>query len=202
LELILKHFPDLSPIQISQFEQLYDLYLHWNKKINVISRKDIDHLYTHHILHSLSIAKIIELGKAQNILDFGTGGGFPGIPLAIYYPKVQFHLVDSINKKITVVDNIAKALSLENITTSHQRVEDIKGLKFDAITCRAVASTEQIIAWTAHLLKKNSLGWLLLKGGDLTNELATIKNHSIKIHELYPFFKISFFKEKYLLNIK
>ena len=169
------YFPDLTDVQKGQIDQLYPLYLEWNAKINVVSRKDIDQLYERHVLHSLAIAKFIQFLPGSHILDLGTGGGFPGVPLAILFPEAQFHLVDSINKKISVVNAVAEALQLKNLTAAHQRAEKVKG-QFDFIVSRAVAKTKQLSMWSNQKIKTESLhsignGLLLLKGGDLAEEL-------------------------------
>ena len=207
LELILKYFGDFSPVQLQQFAALASLYEDWNSKINVISRKDIESLYEKHVLHSLSIAAVFECAPGIEILDLGTGGGFPGIPLAIFFPEVKFHLADSIGKKLKVVDAVVEALQLKNITTQHTRAEDIKNRKFDAVVSRAVAPLGDLWRWSKPLLKKRNTsngntinGLVCLKGGDLAQEIAesTCTPRSIEIHDL---FKESFFKEKYLIHV-
>ncbi len=177
MQAILKYFADVSPKQIEQFQALQDIYNDWNAKINVISRKDIDALYEKHVLHSLSIATIVSFSAKTNIIDIGTGGGFPGIPLAIFFPDVQFHLVDSIAKKLTVVREVTSAIGLHNVTTQHTRAEDIKNRKFDFALSRAVAPLKDLWQWSKPLLTKDnkqtiSNGLICLKGGDLANEIA------------------------------
>lgn len=209
-KIIHQYFPGLTVAQTEQFEKLLPLYKEWNEKINVISRKDMDNFYERHVLHSLSIAKFASFPSETKVLDFGTGGGFPGIPLAIYFPEVTFHLVDSIGKKITVVKEIVKELGLKNVTAEKQRVEEVKS-KYDFITCRAVTELSTIIKWTRNLLKdtpalateanKLKNGWLLLKGGDIDSEI----NKAKVIAEKFPlsgFYTEEFFKEKYLIYIK
>ena len=193
---ILNYFPDLQPVQIEQFKQLQPLYTDWNEKINVISRKDIENLYERHVLHSLSIAKLIKFVNGTKIIDVGTGGGFPGIPLAIMFPNVGFHLIDSIGKKITVVKEVAKELGLNNVTAVQSRSENIKK-KFDFVVSRAVTDIPQFIGFTQHLLSprdRNSIpnGILYLKGGDFRHELDKIKQYS-EIYEITDFFKEEFF---------
>jgi len=200
MEIILKYFPELTEHQRSQFAQLQALYTEWNEKINVISRKDIDQLYLHHVLHSLALVKVQNFKDGQRVLDVGTGGGFPGIPLAIYYPGIHFHLVDSIGKKLKVVQAIAKDLGLQNITTEHNRVERLRG-KYDYIVSRAVAPTLQLYRWTQHLIKETDHGgWLLLKGGNLEDELKPIKRFHA-VHALNSFFKEPFFETKKVVQI-
>lgn len=204
MDIILKYFSDFTPEQLRQFSALGDLYKEWNEKINVISRKDIDSLYEKHILHSLSIAASFEFEDGLEIVDLGTGGGFPGIPLAIFFPQIQFHLVDSIAKKLKVVTGVAEAIGLKNITTQHSRVEEIKNRKFDYVVSRAVAPLKDLWHWSSPLLKKNTPGkryapgLICLKGGDLANEIAEsgTRPRSIEICQL---FQEEFFKEKYLL---
>ncbi len=201
-DLIQKYF-DLSPRQIQQFEQLDELYRDWNSKINVISRKNIDELYTHHILHSLGIAKFIEFQSGADILDVGTGGGFPGIPLAILFPETNFHLVDSIGKKLKVVDAVAKALELKNVQTTHDRVENISG-KYDFIVSRAVTKMPDFVKWVKGKIKKENKhkyknGILYLKGGDLKDELAPYKN--IQVYDLKDYFDEDFFDTKKLVYL-
>src|ERR1043165_638657 len=154
MEIILKYFSDFTSKQIEQFTQLEKLYNEWNEKINVISRKDMDGLYEKHVLHSLSIAAAFEFLPGTQILDLGTGGGFPGVPLAIYFPEVKFHLVDSIGKKLKVVDEISAEIGLTNITTQHSRVEDIRNRKFDFVVSRAVAPLRDLWGWAKPVLKK------------------------------------------------
>ena len=173
--LIQKYFPNLTEIQFKQFEALQGLYEEWNSQINVISRKDIEALYLRHVLHSLALAKLIEFKAGAQILDVGTGGGFPGIPLAILFPEVKFHLVDSINKKLKVVNGVAESLGLENIKTTHARAESIKG-HYDFIISRAVTNMPDFVGWVKNKIAKKSVhpiknGILYLKGGDLTEEL-------------------------------
>lgn len=204
MEIIRKYFPDLTEKQEYQFGQLLPLYADWNSKINVISRKDIDHLYERHVLHSLSIAKIVQFKKNTSILDAGTGGGFPGIPLAIYFPEVQFHLVDSIGKKINVVNEISKALGLSNITAEKARVETIDN-KYDFIISRAVTSLPVFSKWVFQLISKqqnNSIsnGILYIKGGDIEDELGQLKYRN-KVYPISQFFKESFFDTKNVIHI-
>ena len=198
MNLILKYFPNLTAAQIKQFKALEDLYQDWNLKINVVSRKDIDELYLRHVLHSLAIAKIINFRKGCHILDVGTGGGFPGIPLAILFPDCQFHLVDSIAKKIKVVDEVKTGLGLTNVTTSHSRLEEIDG-RFDFIVSRAVAAMPTFVHWVkGKIAKKNTHqlknGILYLKGGDLSEELKGYK--TAQIHNICDFFEEEFFDTK------
>ena len=180
MDLILKYFPDLTEEQKRQFAALYDLYLDWNSKINVISRKDIENLYEHHVLHSLGIAKVIRFRPGTQIMDLGTGGGFPGIPLAILFPEVQFHLVDSIGKKVRVASEIANSIGLKNVTFRHARAEEEKG-KFDFVVSRAVMPLTdllKIIRKNISSKQQNALpnGLICLKGGELGNETMPVKN--------------------------
>lgn len=198
MELILKYFPQLTDIQKEQFSQLQKLYQDWNLKINVVSRKDIDELYLRHVLHSLGIAKIQTFLPGSKVLDVGTGGGFPGIPLAILYPDVKFHLVDSIGKKIKVVDEVVEGLQLENVKTTNARVETISE-NYDFIVSRAVAQMETFVHWVIGKIAKKSLhdrknGILYLKGGDLTEELKVYKN--AEIYPLENYFEEEFFETK------
>jgi 16S rRNA (guanine527-N7)-methyltransferase len=197
--LIKNYFPEISSEQEKQFSMLFTLYKEWNDKINVISRKDIDELYERHVLHSLGIAKVIQFSKGTSILDVGTGGGFPGIPLAILFPDCNFHLVDSIGKKIKVVNEIASALELKNIKATHSRVEQIDE-KFDFIVSRAVTQFPEFVNWVRQKIKKeqkNNLpnGILYLKGGDLSEELKLYIN-KVKIYELKNYFQSQFFETK------
>ena len=200
MELILNYFPDLNERQQQQFAALGDLYREWNEKINVISRKDIDHLYEHHVLHSLAIAKYDPFKPGMTALDLGTGGGFPGIPLAIMYPDVNFTLLDSIAKKIKVVTEISAALELENVTVVHSRAEDYKG-RYDLIIGRAVSTISQLIAWSKHLVPTHD--WIMLKGGD-ANEIRkeTRPNYSTKLIPISEYFKEPYFLEKYLVVVR
>ena len=198
MKIIQKYFKGLSKEQLIQFTKLEVLYKDWNSKINVISRKDIDELYLRHVLHSLSIAKLISFKDGTSILDVGTGGGFPGIPLAILFPNCKFHLVDSIQKKINVVNNVVKELDLKNVKTSSCRVEAISQ-KNDFVVSRAVTNMKDFVSWIKFKINKNSFndfknGVLYLKGGDLNEELKSFKN--VKIFELSEFFNEDFFNEK------
>lgn len=203
MDIILKYFPEISDVQKQQFEALQGLYEDWNSKINVISRKDIQSLYLKHVLHSLSIAKVIEFLPNTKILDVGTGGGFPGIPLAILFPKTKFHLVDSIQKKIKVVAAVAHALKLENITSEHLRAEAVQG-QFDFVVSRAVTTMPSFVKWVNKKVRKEQLhelsnGILYLKGGDLTEELSSFKKTSI--YDLNDFFEEDFFETKKVVHL-
>ncbi len=203
MQLIQKYFKDLSPLQIQQFSQLQELYKDWNLKINVVSRKDIDELYVRHVLHSLGIAKIIEFKSGSKVMDVGTGGGFPGLPLALLFPETQFHLVDSIGKKIKVVNEVAQGLGLQNVKTSHGRVEDVKDT-YDFIVSRAVAQMETFVRWTRGRIAKKQQhelknGILYLKGGDLTEELK--KYTSAKIYDLSTYFEEDFYDTKKVVHL-
>ncbi|WP_310992523.1 16S rRNA (guanine(527)-N(7))-methyltransferase RsmG [Aequorivita marina] len=203
MDLILKYFPDVSDHQIKQFELLQKLYEDWNLKINVVSRKDIDELYLRHVLHSLGISKVQEFRPGSKILDVGTGGGFPGIPLAILYPEVEFHLVDSIGKKIKVVNEVVAGLQLENVKTSNDRVEQISG-KYDFIVSRAVAQMETFVHWVKGKVAKKSLherknGILYLKGGDLSEELKLYPKATV--YPLEAFFEEAFFETKSVVHL-
>ncbi len=205
MEVILKYFSDFNEKQLQQFADLYELYKDWNNKINVISRKDIDSLYLKHVLHSLAIAAVIEFEPGTEIIDIGTGGGFPGVPLAIFFPEVQFHLVDSIAKKLKVITGVAEAVGLDNITTQHIRAEEIKNRQFDFVVSRAVAPIKDLWHWGYPLIKKGNRqklpnGLICLKGGDLVHEISEslVRPGMISIYEI---FKEEFFKEKYLLHI-
>jgi 16S rRNA (guanine527-N7)-methyltransferase len=210
LELITRYFGDFTPAQLEQFRLLDEVYNEWNSKINVISRKDLDSLYEKHVLHSLSIAAVFDFEKGKQILDLGTGGGFPGIPLAIFFPEVQFHLVDSIGKKIKVVDAVVEALSLKNVTTQHTRAEEIKGRKFDAVVSRAVAPLKELWQWSKPLLRKEAIsndnaksynGLICLKGGDLAAEISEsgCRPRAVEIFQLFP---EEYFREKFVLFVK
>lgn len=196
-EIILKYFPHLTDEQKSQFQQLETLYKDWNEKINVISRKDIDEFYERHVLHSLGIAKIMEFADGTKVLDIGTGGGFPGIPLAILFPNVEFTLVDSIGKKITVVNAVAESIGLKNVKAYHERAEKIKD-KFHFVVSRAVTQMPVFLRWLKGKFEKEQFnpkhnGVLYLKGGDLGEELAGIK---CEIYNLKDQFEEEFFDTK------
>lgn len=203
MELIQKYFPDLTETQINQFQALEGLYKDWNAKINVVSRKDIDELYLRHVLHSLAIAKVIEFKDNSSILDVGTGGGFPGVPLAILFPNCQFHLVDSINKKLKVINAVCEAIELTNVKTTHSRVEAINET-FDFIVSRAVTAMPEFTKWVKGKIartQKNHLknGILYLKGGDLTEELKQYK--TVKAFLLSDYFEESFFETKKVIYL-
>ena len=207
MEIIQKYFSDFSEKQIEQFAALKDLYIDWNSKINVISRKDMANFYEHHVLHSLAIATKFEFTKGMQVMDLGCGGGFPGIPLAIMFPDANFHLVDSINKKLKVVTGISAAIGLQNITTQHARAEEIKNRKFDVVVSRAVAPLKDLWHWGKPLIqkRKNNLtempnGLICLKGGDLTTEIFE-SGCKPMVWEVDKIFPLEFFTQKYLLYI-
>ena len=202
MEILTKYFSDFTDMQLQQFAALKDLYKEWNEKINVISRKDMDNFYEHHVLHSLAIATQFEFKKGAEIMDLGSGGGFPGIPLAIFFPDTHFHLVDSINKKLKVATEIAAAIGLQNITTQHTRAEDIKNRKFDVVVSRAVAPLKDLWWWSKPLLKKvvSPNGLICCKGGDLTKEISE-SNCRPKVWEIDKIFAAPFFKDKFLLHV-
>ncbi len=206
VSLVLKYFPGLSHSQLSKFRQLGELYSYWNEKVNVISRTDIEFLYEHHVLHSLGLAKITTLKKGTSVLDIGTGGGFPGIPLAILFPEVQFTLADSIQKKTKVVQEICKTINVENVTIFNGRAEDIKGL-YDFSISRAVTKLYQLLKWSKDKIKIESInsianGLFCYKGGNITDELSGINPgiHS-RVYNLGDFFPGSFFLEKKIIHI-
>lgn len=204
MEIILKYFPDLTEEQRRQFAALYDLYIDWNAKINVISRKDIENLYEHHVLHSLGIAKVIWFRPGTSIMDLGTGGGFPGIPLAILFPDVKFHLVDSIGKKVRVATEVANAIGLKNVTFRHARAEEEKQL-FDFVVSRAVmplADLVKIIKKNISPRQQNVLpnGLICLKGGELEHEAMPFK-HKTTLHSLSEDFKEEFFQTKKVVYV-
>ena len=203
MELILKYFPDLTPLQIEQFTKLEALYQDWNLKINVVSRKDIDELYLRHVLHSLAIARIINFKEGSSMMDVGTGGGFPGIPLAILFPECEFHLVDSINKKLNVVREVVAGLELQNVKVTHSRVEEIKET-YDFIISRAVAAMPTFVHWIKGKVSKtqqNELknGIIYLKGGDLTEELQDYKTTTI--YNISDYFEEDFFDTKKIVHL-
>jgi 16S rRNA (guanine527-N7)-methyltransferase len=210
MEKVLKYFSEFTEEQLRQLKMLAPLYKEWNEKINVISRKDIDSLYEKHVLHSLSIAAVFNFTDDMEIMDFGTGGGFPGIPLAIYFPNVKFHLVDSIAKKLKVVEAIANEIGLKNISTQHTRTEEIKNRKFDFVVSRAVAPLKDLWKWSKHLLKNSKYqnsdsnygqGLICLKGGNLTNEISESRLNP-RVFEISEIFQEDFFKDKFILFVQ
>jgi 16S rRNA (guanine527-N7)-methyltransferase len=208
MDIILKYFSDFSEEQLQQFRKLEGLYKEWNEKINVISRKDIDGLYEKHVLHSLSIAAVFDFRDGSEIADLGTGGGFPGLPLAIFFPAVKFHLVDSIAKKLKVVEAIASAIGLKNLSTRHSRFEEIKNRQFDTVVSRAVAPLKDLWKWSQPLLKNPvsqenrqvAQGLICLKGGDLQKEIqeSGLRPRMLEIHEIFP---EDYFRDKYILHV-
>lgn len=211
MDILLKYFSDFSDKQLSQFKALEALYKDWNAKINVISRRDIDSLYEKHILHSLSIAAVFDFPAGVEIVDIGTGGGFPGVPLAIFFPQATFHLVDSIGKKLKIVEAVKEAVDLPNLTTQHTRAEEIKGRKFDFAVSRAVAPLQDLWRWSKPLLKNSTYkmggedggmqlpsGLICLKGGDLAPEISA-SGLRPRMTEISNLFDEDFFKEKYIL---
>lgn len=203
MELILKYFPNLTDDQINKFKKLESLYQDWNLKINVVSRKDIDELYLRHVLHALAIAKVISFKSGSRIIDVGTGGGFPGVPLAIMFPECNFHLVDSIAKKLKVVDEVVVGLGLTNVKTTHSRVEAINET-YDFIVSRAVAAMPTFVHWVKGKVAKKQNhdlknGILYLKGGDLTEELQDYKTTTI--YNLSNFYSEDFFETKKLVHL-
>lgn len=211
-DILTKYFSDLTPKQIEQFKALDELYKEWNAKINVISRKDIDSLYEKHVLHSLAIAAVFDFPTGTEIIDIGTGGGFPGVPLAIFFPEVKFHLVDSINKKLKIIGAVKEAIGLTNVTTQHIRAEEIKNRKFDFAVSRAVAPLKELWKWSYPLIKNEKLkiknnegevierGLICLKGGDLAQEISE-SGVRPKMVEISSLFDEEYFKEKYLLYV-
>lgn len=211
MDILLKYFSDFTPRQEEQFRRLESLYREWNEKINVISRKDMDGLYEKHVLHSLSIAAVFDFKPGTQIVDLGTGGGFPGIPLAIFFPEVKFHLVDSIGKKIKVVQAITEELELTNVTVQHTRAEELKNRQFDIVVSRAVAPLKDLWQWSKLILRKKSphpnpilvppvSGLICLKGGDLTQEIFE-SGCRPNIVDLYQLFPEEYFQNKFLLHI-
>ncbi len=199
MSLIEKYFPDLSEKQKQQFDALFDLYSDWNSKINVISRKDIENLYLHHVLHSLAIAKIITFKPGTTLMDVGTGGGFPGVPLAIMFPECKFHLVDRIGKKVRVAQEVANSIGLTNVTFRHCGVEEEK-TKFDFVVSRAVMPLCDLLKLIRKNIKKEQInglpnGLICLKGGELQHEIMPVKNSTV-LYELSDYFEEEFFKTK------
>jgi 16S rRNA (guanine527-N7)-methyltransferase len=212
MEIITRYFSDFSPGQIQKLEMLEAVYKEWNAQINVISRKDIGSLYEKHVLHSLCIAAVFCFPPGSHVIDIGTGGGFPGIPLAIYFPDTQFHLVDSTAKKIKVVDAVVEALSLANVSTRHIRAEEIKGRRFDIAVSRAVAPLKDLWSWARPLLRPQNIGkdamsglpdasgLICLKGGDLAAEIP-LSGARPKLYDVYDIFPEESFREKYILQV-
>ena len=212
MEIITRYFTEFTTEQIRQLEMLESIYQEWNAQINVISRKDIGGLYEKHVLHSLSIAAAFNFPAGSQVIDIGTGGGFPGIPLAIFFPETRFQLVDSIAKKLKVVDAVADALSLTNICTEHIRAEEIKGRKFDIAISRAVAPLKDLWAWSRPLLRPQNItapdenalpmasGLICLKGGDLATEISESGTRP-RMFEIYDLFPEESFREKYILQV-
>lgn len=204
MDIIKKYFPDLTQDQVEKFTKLQDLYIYWNEQINVISRKDIEQLYERHVLHSLGIAKLISFSPGSHILDVGTGGGFPGIPLAILFPESNFHLVDSIGKKIKVVTEISNALELDNVQATHGRAEKVKE-NFDFIVSRAVTRMNKFLPWVRNKIKQNQNhtlhnGVLYLKGGDIEEEMEEI-NYPYRYLDLKDVFEEEFFETKKVVYV-
>ena len=201
MKFIREYFPHLNQYQKNQFKSLFTVYNYWNSRINVISRKDMEYFYIRHVLHSLSIGKFLTFEKGSKILDVGTGGGFPGVPLAILFPEVKFHLVDSIEKKIKVINAVKDKLQLDNIISHHQRIEDVS-IKVDFVVCRAVAPMETLINWSGNKVSSkhiNSIknGFLCLKGGDLSKELREFRGSQVIY--LKSYFREEFFNTKKLV---
>lgn len=204
MELITKYFPDLTNDQLDKFRKLEELYLEWNSRINVISRKDMEHFYERHVLHSLGIAKVMQFLPGAQVLDVGTGGGFPGIPLAILFPETKFLLVDSIGKKIKVVQEVAVAAEITNIEAIKARAEDVKG-KYDFVVSRAVTTLPDFVKWVETKIKRESRntlqnGILYLKGGDLETELAPLQN-KCQVFNLGDYFEEAFFETKKAVHV-
>jgi 16S rRNA (guanine527-N7)-methyltransferase len=211
MDLLLHYFPNISPEQLVLFSKLPGLYMEWNQKINVISRQDIENLGERHILHSLAIAKVFQFNPGSQLLDLGTGGGFPGIPLAIMFPDVHFVLVDSTAKKIKVVQEIAQALDLQNVTAMQARVEELKMAgSFDFVLTRGVAPLDKLMVWSQRLLKKKHAhaypnGIIALKGGNVRTELLSLPGKAAEYTEIFPikkYFTEEFFEEKLIIYVQ
>ncbi len=208
IDRLLHYFPELSNKQQEQFSQLSPLYKEWNEKINVISRKDIDNLFIRHVLHSLAIIKVVQFTPGAKILDLGTGGGFPAIPLAIFYPEVYFNPIDGTGKKIKVVNEVAAAIGLKNVQAFHKRAEEMKGRKYDFVVTRAVAPLAKLAAWSFPLLKtkhQHSIpnGILALKGGNLKEEIREMPRGSYQeLHPISDFFSEDLFEDKYVVYVQ
>ncbi|HEY6900442.1 MAG TPA: 16S rRNA (guanine(527)-N(7))-methyltransferase RsmG [Puia sp.] len=210
LEIVRQYFSDFTPQQLQQLTALEELYKEWNTKINVISRKDNDSLYEKHVLHSLAIAAAFDFLPGMEVIDIGTGGGFPGVPLAIFFPETRFHLVDSIGKKLKVIEAVKEGAGIGNVTTQHSRAEEVKNRKFHVAVSRAVAPLKDLWTWARPLLRKPAPhpdaenvipnGLICLKGGDLAAEISEsgTKPKIMEIHDLFP---LDYFREKYLLQV-
>lgn len=208
MELILRAFPTLTDLQKEQFAMLDGFYRDWNEKINVISRKDIDNLYLHHVLHSLAVGKIVQFKSFTRILDIGTGGGFPGIPLAILFPDARFHLIDGTGKKIKVVEEAVKALQLENVVAEHLRTEQLHGKNYDFVVARGVTRLAQLYEWAQRLIieenesyNKLKNGLIAFKGGDMSDEIQELGKR-VKIFPISDLFHQDYFLEKYLVHVR
>ncbi len=208
MECIKKYFPSLSELQIRQFEQLGPLYQDWNQKINLISRKDVEHVYDHHILHSLAVAKVVAFKPGASVLDVGTGGGFPGIPLAILFPETHFTLIDGTGKKIMVVQDIAEKVELTNVTARQIRAEELKGQQFDFVVSRAVAELAQLAEWSLRLIKNKHQhaipnGLIALKGGNVKLEIKALPRGAYaEMQPISDFFNEPYFEEKYAVYVQ
>jgi len=208
MDQILKYFPNLTEEQKNQFAQLGDLYKEWNAKINVISRKDIENLYEKHVLHSLTLTKLVHFKDDSDILDLGTGGGFPGIPLAIFFPNVNFTMIDGTKKKITVVQEVAKVLGLKNVNAQQMRAEEMKKVKFDFVVTRAVATLDKLMLWSRRLIKKEHIhaipnGLIALKGGNLKAEIKLLpKRDYTETYAISDFVEGEFFETKFIVYVQ